>query len=159
MILFWLALVALVFGTLGFLAHAFYFDKKDRIGNLEKEIDSMTRVLARRDQAKTEAEHQVSAAKSRLKTMELQLVQGNEEVMALQARIRQQEFEILQLQNALSEVCITPAQTLDPKNAAPEIGQAEPAEVAGSNAKIPLWKDNLNNILETLGKIEKDVES
>jgi septal ring factor EnvC (AmiA/AmiB activator) len=158
MIFFWLALVALVFGMLGFFANALYFGKKDRVQNLEKEIESMTRVLARRDHAKTEAEQQEAAAKSRAKSLELQLVQGNEEVGALQARIRQQEIQILQLQDALSECRIALDQTVEPKNAEPETGQSEAGAVAGGNEKTPLWKDNLNNILEMLDKIKKDGE-
>jgi chromosome segregation ATPase len=156
MILFWLALVALIFGVLGFFANAFYFNKKDRVQNLEKEIESMTRVLARRDHAKTEAEQQEAAAKSRVKSLELRLAQGNEEVGALRARIRQQEIQILQLQDALSGGCIAVDQTVEAKNAAPETDQAAVGAVARSNETTPLWKNKLSNILEMLDKIEKD---
>jgi septal ring factor EnvC (AmiA/AmiB activator) len=155
MIFFWLVLVALVFGVLGFLMHAFYFNRQERVENLEKEIESMTRVLARRDRAKTEAEQQSAAAASRIKVLELKLTEEKEQRSALEARLRQQEDEIRELRLVASRDLIKAAEIVEQKNERSEMGQPMQAEVAGSGRKTPLWKDNLNNILSMLDKFEK----
>ncbi len=156
MIFFSLALVALVFALLGFLTHAFYFDRKDRIGNLEKEIESLTRMLARRDQAKTEAEQQTAAAKGQIQVLEQRLTQGNEKIRALQTTVQQLGNEIRKLQDAASEIPAAIAQPVELKPAVRGMDTPVTTPITSNGEKIPLWKDNLNNILETLNKIEKE---
>jgi chromosome segregation ATPase len=159
MIFFWLALVALVFGTLGFLAHAFYFDQKERVATLEKEIESMTRVLARRDLAKIEAEQEAAEANGRIGLLELMLTEGSEERSALQARAREYEDEIRKLREAAAENQRSVVPTAEQKSVPLEISAPVQAEAAGSDQKVPLWKDHLTHILNLLDKIERERES
>ena len=60
-------------------------------------------MLARRDQAKTEAEQQTVAAKGRIQVLEQQLAQGNEKIRALQATVQQLGNEIRRLEDAASD--------------------------------------------------------
>jgi TolA-binding protein len=156
MIFFWLALVAMVSGTLGFLAHTFYFGRRERVITLEKEIGSLTRILALHDQARTEAEQRSDAASGRIKSLELKLTEESEKRGALQARVLLQEEEIRELKEVASGDPIRAAEIVEQKSAMPEIKQPIPAEISGSGRKMPLWKDSLNNILSVLDKIEKE---
>lgn len=146
MIFFLLALVALVFALMGFLTHAFYFNRKGRVGNLKKEIENLNRLLALRDQAKADAELQKTVAKNRVQSLESHLQQRNELLTSLQATVQRQANEIRRLA----------AQAMEGKDAVQGADKSEPAAVSGNGEKLPLWKDNLNNILEMLEKIEKE---
>jgi chromosome segregation ATPase len=158
MVFFWLALVALVFGVVGFLAHAFYFDKNGRVGILEKEVESLTRMLARRDQAKSDAEQQASAARGRVQSLVRQLAERSEQISELQTKVQSQESEIQHLQQRASELRMPIVQTEEPRNPAPETEDCRQVLGAEINGHIPLWKDNLNHLLGMLDKIEKEGE-
>jgi chromosome segregation ATPase len=156
MVFFWLALVALVFGLVGFLAHAFYFDKNVRVGTLEKEIESLTRMLARRDQAETDAEQPAVAARNHVQSLVRQLAERSEQISALQTKVQSQESEIRQFQQRASELRMPIAQIEERHNPAQETDECHQVPVAEINGNIPLWKDNLNHILGMLDKIEKE---
>jgi chromosome segregation ATPase len=158
MVFLWLALVAWVFGALGFLAHAYYFDKQERVFNLEREIDSMTRIVALHDQARTEAEARSVAATSRIKSLESKLAEQIEQRNALRARVEECEDELRKLREATSELQVSVTEIVEPKNVLHEGKAPAQAEGEGIDRKIPRWKDKLNSILNTLDKIERERE-
>jgi len=164
MIFFWLALVALIFGLLGFLLHAFYFGKQDLIGRLSTEIEGLKTSLAFRERGNVDSQQEVAQTKGLVQSLEKQLAQRNEQMRALQAMAQRQEDEIRQLQQAASEIRMSIAQAKERLNATPEpvVEKPEPAPVPEpvepKQQKIPLWKDNLNNILDTLNKIERETK-
>ncbi len=164
MIFLWLALVGLIFGLLGFLLHAFYFGKQDLIKRLSTEIEGLKTNLAFRERGSVDARQEVAETKALVQSLEKQLAQRNEQMRALQAMAQRREDEIRQLQQAASEIRTSIVQAEERLNAPPEpvVEKPEPAPVPEpaepKQQKVPLWKDNLNSILDTLNKIERETK-
>jgi chromosome segregation ATPase len=144
-----LALVALVFSLLGFLVHAFYFSKGDLAGSLQEEAQSLKRILAFREKESQEAREESTKFIIQAQLLERQVEQQAEQINALQVKLQEQENEIRQLQRAEPDIPV-PADAME-----------NPVPVAAQESRVqktPLWKDNLNNILGVLDKIEKETE-
>ena len=158
MIFFWLALLALTFGLLGFLLHASYFGRRKSVEeNLNDKIGDMKKALALREIINADAQDDLAHSRMMVKSLERQLEQRNEQLSALQSMTRRQEEEIRLLQQATSEIRLSIARTEESSAVAPEPGVLgpQPAQDAREQ-KMPLWKDNLNNILTMLDKLEKE---
>jgi len=158
MIFFWLALLALTFGVLGFLLHAFYFGRRKSVeANLNDEIQDMKGALALRAKINADIQEDLAHSRNLVKSLERQLEQRNEQMSALQSMARRQEDEIRLLQQATSEIRLSIARTEESGAAAvqePGVSEPQPAQEV-QDQKIPLWKDNLNNILTMLDNLEK----
>jgi len=163
MIFVWLALLAMVFMLLGFLLHAFYFGKRKSLEkSLNGEIQDMNRKLALREKINADAQEDLAHARMLVKSLERQLEQRNEQMNALQNTARRQEEEIRRLQETASEIRKSLAQTEESRTAASaaEYSESVPQPAAGEQERqIPLWKDNLNNILAMLEKLEKETKN
>ncbi len=164
MIFLWLALVALIFGLLGFLLHAFFFGQKELVARLNTEIEGLKTSLAFRERGNSDAQQEVARTKGLIESLEKQLAQRNEQMGALQSMAQRQENEIRRLQQAASEIRIAIDQAEEQRapTPAPLVAEPEPEPASqpkeSKQQKIPLWKDNLNNILDTLNKIERETK-
>jgi hypothetical protein len=181
MIFFWLSLIALLFCLLGFFLHAFYFDKQQLVLNLRREIESVKKVLATEEEETRKAWEEISKTRTVIHSLREQLKQENVWVRASRCLAMRQEKN-LHLPAADDRVRITPAlpateheprreATLffqDQSTCKPDVVTAIPdwnpnstvnPRVRlrdGKGAEIPLWKENLHNILSTLDTLEKE---
>jgi len=150
-----LAILSLVFALLGFLVHAFYFSKQGPVGELERQLEGLKMALSVREKENADDKNEVLKTTTLAGDLERQLEQRNEQVKGIQAIVKKQEEEIRALQEAASEARASIARP-EPR-VEPEVPIAEPVEET-KETKIPLWKDNLNNILGVLDKFEKGVK-
>ena len=173
MIFFWLALIAVTFGLLGFLLHAFYFSRQQRLQALSKDIESLKRILTFREKETQDAKEEISKTRLLVHSLEQQLGQSHDAMQALQQATRRQEEEIRLLQKKNAEAALAAAQVEElqrsiaaKKEAVTEAPPApsyiadvsENGQIDGGKDATPLWKENLNNILGMLDKIEKEVK-
>jgi septal ring factor EnvC (AmiA/AmiB activator) len=181
-IFFWLALIALNFGLLGFLLHAMYFSKQEFTITLGKEIEDLRKKLASREEQLGEVREQISDTRILIHSLKRELKQSNGEMSALQRIARRQEEKIRLLQEkgeTIRAAVAPPRQRQDDfgttrSTAARPSGSEIEASAAilavsqdhegneriaieeGRGVKIPLWKENLDNILDMLDNLEKE---
>ncbi len=159
MTFFLLALVALIFGLLGFLVHAFYFSKRALVESFREEIQYLERTLEIRREENADAQEEMAETRILLQSLKRQLEEKNKQVASLQDRARSQEEKIGLLEREASEIRLSLAGTEERRkeNPAPkpEESASEPVPQT-KERKIPLWKDNLNNILDMLNKIDNE---
>ncbi len=173
MIFFWLALIAVTFGLLGFILHAFYFSRQRRLQALSKAQESLQRILAFREKETQDAKEEISKTRMLVHSLEQQLGQSHDAMQALQQAVKRQEEEIrlLQKKNTEAALAVARAEELQRPIAVKkdEATEAPPApsyladesennQIAGAKDVTPLWKENLNSILGMLDKIEKEVK-
>ncbi len=181
MIFFWLALIALSFGLFGFLLHDFYFSRQQLIRSMRKELDDLNQALASSNKETSAAQKQISKATMLIRSLEQQMEQSNKEISTLKQATRRQEETIRLLQRIGAEIRSTAFQTetrrsdietvrsasrphdslVDGISAISEAnrdsqGRENAKSEEGKGLKIPLWKENLNNILSMLDEIEKE---
>jgi predicted ribosome quality control (RQC) complex YloA/Tae2 family protein len=179
-----LVLLALIFASLGFFVHAFYLGSPDN-GTLSKETHALKEKLEEKQKEVEAARDELLKTGTVARSLEEQIRQRNEEMEAHQQMVARQDREIRQLQedaaalhaalgvgenyNATAVPQSFPALT-DPSQAGPPAGLAplmgtapEQSMSAKSSAgqevvSIPEWKDNLNNILNILNSMEKEID-
>jgi hypothetical protein len=152
MIYFLLGLVALIFALLGFLVHAFYFGTENLTKSLGKENQLLRQKLKDREEENAGAREEIAITRILLQSLERQLEEKREQADSLQNLALQQQDTILLLQNNGSSA-------IHFANGAEraESPKENPMPVYASQAKgqaASLWKDNLDNVLEVLNKIE-----
>ncbi len=173
MIFFWLALIAVIFGMLGFLLHAFYFGRKERLQTLSKENEGLKRILAFREKETQDAREEISKARMLIHSLEQQLGQSNDAMQALRqvAERQEEEIRLLQKKNAAAALAVAGAEDRHSSIAAKKevivevpptpsaiVGESINDQADEGRGMTPLWKENLNNILGMLDKIEKEVK-
>lgn len=151
----WLSLVALIFGLLGFLIHAFYFGRQEPVvdDSLHNLVQSLNRKLAAREKMNAEAQEEIAKTREMVESLKKQLEQRDEQMSALQAMARRQQEELSLLQGTAAQVKTTGA---GPEAPAPPAAQPAAPATEASEQKVPLWKDNLNNILSMLDKLQRE---
>ncbi len=166
MIFFWLGLIALTFGLLGFLLHAFYFNRQKPVEALRKEIDSLNKALALREVETQGAKEEISKTRTLVHSLDRQLEQSNEAMHTLQQVTKRQEEEIRLLQKRGVEIPVTAVRAEERQSAVeaktetagPDIIRTDQRIPAEEAARVPLWKENLNNVLGMLEQMEKEVK-
>ncbi len=177
MIFFWLFLIALTFGLLGFLLHAFYFGKQHLVQNLRREVEDMKKALASGEAESQKAWEEIAKTKILIHSLKHQLQQSNETSCVFQSTAMRQGQGIHRTGEKGADTTAVPAWERresatqlvseqneckpgvladipdDDLNSGP--GLQTPAE-GGKTTEIPLWKRNLHNILSTLDKLEKE---
>ncbi len=130
MIFLLLAAIGLIYGVLGFLLHAFYVSKAGLARRLETKLEASRKEIEHKEREAEEAREQITAADSRIRTLNQQLQDRGKDLEALRRTIQrqQQEIEILR----------------------------QTAVKGNDHQQTPLWKDNLNNLLNMLERIETD---
>ncbi len=178
MIFFWLALIALSFGLFGFLLHDFYFGRQQLIRSMRKELDDLNQALVSSNKETSAAQKGISKATMLIRSLELQMEQSNKEISTLKQATRRQEETIRLLQRTGAETAFQTdtrrcdietvrsasqphASKVDGISAISEAnrdsqGRENAKSEEGKGLKIPLWKENLNNILSMLDEIEKE---
>jgi hypothetical protein len=166
MIFLMLAAVALIFALLGFLLNAFYFGGSQKIS---EELEKLQKAVHHANQGAWDAREETAVARTLVRSLEAQLEKRSSEMHVLEKISRRQEEGITLLQKAVAE--IRAALKERERIRAPEQNAAQPivsvmgavdrAPESGSDGTqdIPLWKNNLNNILSMLEKLEKGSES
>lgn len=182
-----LALLVVIFASLGFLLHAFYFgDAKQR--RLRKELKESEEELERKDRELRQAEEAAQKSDKIIQSLEKQLQQKASELEHLKQLATRQDkaIEMLQkdaeairaamsgsaksvksVQEALSAVApvpvepeITPAVAPAPLPEPEKLPRSEmpPVATLPGRQDAPAWKENLDNILSMLDTMEKEVD-
>jgi len=158
MIFLWLSLVALIFGVLGFLLHAFYFSKQEFVeDSMTHLIQSMNRKLAVRERINADAQEEITKTRMLVKSLEAQLEQREEQRKALQGMAQPHQEDIRLLQKTADEMRRAAPPIDERRTAVPASGVAASIR-AKREPIVPLWKDNLNSILNMLDQLQKDTK-
>jgi len=174
-----LALLALIFSSFGFLLHAFYFgDSRQR--RLTKELHDLQQELEQKDRELLQNEEASQKAVRIIHSLEKQQQQKAVEMDHLKQLAARQDkvIEMLQkdaeeiraavsgsaksvksVQEALSTVAplSQPPIPIREHQQRPRQEMPAPAPVP-DHADAPAWKENLDNILSILDKMEKEVD-
>ena len=168
MIFFLLASIALCFGLLGFLLHAFYFSKAKLAESLVKELESLRGTLAlkqgvmeAKEKEARDAGEEVVRSRAIIQSLSQQLREENGRVDALQRAAQRQDEEISRLHRAAAELrsALIEAHARQSAYEHSETRLYSGEDEHGQSAEdqgVPLWKDNLNNLLNMLEKMEKE---
>jgi septal ring factor EnvC (AmiA/AmiB activator) len=178
-----LVLLALIFALLGFLLHAFYFSGPVDVVLL-KEVKSLEKALAEKQKEFQEGQEEIVKSDTLVRSLEEQIRTRNAEMEVLQRMIARQDEGIRQLQKdavALRaslgsyakspEAEPVPSLVMDesvpsdssvvrePVNASPSLrNRVENAAADAKDGDTPAWRENLNNILNILDSMEKEIE-
>ena len=187
MIYFYLVLFAATFGLLGFLFRTFYFpaaiDPKSR-----QKIESLQKELTERQTELRDARDRIGRTTTNIRSLEQQIKQRDDEMEKLRKVASRQDGEMAALQKEAAtiraelaagkrapdtQVRETPA---PPVRAA--VGAVPVPEAKGAQAKVegdkgeqkqaatttpsgaagPRWRENLDNIVGILDKMEKEIK-
>lgn len=178
-----LVLLVLIFAVLGFLLHAFYFSAPGDVAP-SKEVRNLERALAEKKEELQEAQEQIVKSDTLVRSLEERIRTQNAEMEGLQRMIARQDEGIRQLQKdavalraslgsftKFPEDEPAPSLVLNESVASDSSVVREPVnasapsrkriENAGADAKVgdtPAWRENLNNILNILDSMEKEIE-
>jgi chromosome segregation ATPase len=132
-----------------------YFGKQKLMRHLGQESEGLKKAL-------TVGAQEIATARLLVHSLEQQLAQRNDEMNMLKSMAKQQEKDLRLLQeraeerlNSVGRPLPTPAESKLEESQAP-LGVKQ--EFTGSVQEIPLWRENLDNILSTLDKMEKGTE-
>ena len=180
---FFLVLLALIFAVLGFLLHAFYFSAPGGVAASE-EVKKLEKVLAEKQDRLQEAQEETVKSGTLVRSLEEQIRTRNAEMEGLQRMIARQDEGIRQLQKdavalraslasfarspeeepvpslVLNESVVSESSAVrEPVNAsAPLRKRIEDAAAGAKDGETPAWRENLNNILNILDSMEKEIE-
>jgi chromosome segregation ATPase len=154
-----LALVALSFGLLGFLLNSFYFSKHGLLESLKQEIQHLERMLEIREQENANTQQEVEKTGIPVPLLKRHLEEKRNLVNSFQDRAKRQKDQIRLIEKQFPEISLNLDRTEGRRQENPTFKPEESASETvpqTKEQKIPLWKDNLNNILDMLNKIEKE---
>ena len=173
-----LALLALVFVSLGFLLHAFYFGDS-RYRRSSKEKDDLKKELQLKAEELRQAEEECQKADRTIQSLEKQLQLRASEMDHLKQLASKQDKAIATLQKDAEVIraavsgsakSIKSVQkvlsVVEPVNSAPVEAPPVPAVPVQAHEQprtqettaAPPWKENLDNILSLLDSMEKEVD-
>lgn len=183
MVYLFLVLSAVIFALLGFLLHVFYFSGPRDAVQL-KEIEALKKMLDEKHKEAQEAQEETVKTSTMVHSLEEQIRRRNERMESLQRMVARQDDEIRQLQKeavalqaalgraekplaaatafaydvnepvaGISSVGLEPA-----KEIASEPSRGEKEAAGRKEGAVPPWKDNLNNILNIIDSMEKEID-
>ena len=188
MIYFYLALLATLFGLLGFLVHKFCFS--DGAGNEARpRIEKLEQLLLEKQTEVRLAQEEIAKKSAAVQSLEQQIRQRNEEMEKLRQTAARQDQEIASIQREAAEIraafgTATPLKAVEAPAKAernvpahglkPAPSTADRTRDAVQEAKAgrepenakprvegsppPPWRENLNNIIDILDAMEKEIE-
>jgi len=186
MIYLYLVLLAATFGVLGFLFHAFCFQVNGD-NEAKHKSEALQKELRERQSELKEAREKIVKTTANVRGLEQQVKQRDEETEKLRKTASRQDEAITALQKEAATIraalaaqkkgpdapakvrlpaqaphaaAATPAQ--DPK-VAPKVegdkaGQKPPPSPGTAQSGVPAWKENLENIVDILNAMEKDLK-
>jgi septal ring factor EnvC (AmiA/AmiB activator) len=178
MIYFYLAFLSAVFTLLGFFVHAFCF-ANSAVTVSPEEIESLHKALREKEGEARIAQEEIIKTGALVRSLEQQIEERSVEVGQLQRKGVNQGQQISSLQEkgaaarlAAEKIQAVPKQSTGGKSATtgrrespsmPLLSLLEetpypPVEVAAQKASSPIWRENLNNIIDILDAMEKDVK-
>jgi len=183
MIYLFLVILALNFLLLGFFLCRFYFGKSGGKSSIFTEIKKLQKALAEKDKEAREAQAEISKTIATVQSLEQQISQRNEELEALQIMAKQQDEVIGMLQKVSGEIRLAIAGAASSQNSASNAvslntagdtrgnknsGKVQSVYVTEASKETALrppqkaghhaWRKNLNNILEILDTMEKEMD-
>ncbi len=186
MIYLFLVILALNFLLLGFFLCRFYFGKSGGKSSIFTEIKKLQKALAEKDKEAREAQAEISKTTATVQSLEQQISQRNEELEALQIMANQQDEVIGMLQKVSGEIRLAIAGAASSQNSASNAvslntagdtmgnkdyvqpGKVQSVHVTEASKEMALrlpqkaghhaWRKNLNNILEILDTMEKEMD-
>jgi hypothetical protein len=154
MIYLMLSAIALSFGLLGFLLHAFYFSKSRIVGNLTRELDQLGRILREKETKVQAAREEIAGYHIEIRLIERLLAERNKELNLLHSKALRLEEELRGLRRISGDThfSIVPLDSLRELRPTPSAGVNEE-----KNQDSHLWRKKLNAILHILDAIEQEM--
>jgi len=177
-----LASLAVIFALLGFLLHTFYFSGPADVVLLKEEVKSLERALERKQKEVQEAQEEVVKTDTLAHSLEEQIRTRNDEMEVLRRMAARQDEGIRQLQKDAVALRATLGGFEKPwgSELAGSIGLNESTPIASPREQVNqsetgrnrvegatadakegdmlAWRENLNNILNILDSMEKEID-
>ncbi len=142
-----LASLAAIFLAAGFLIHAFFF-AHTRVHALSGEVEKLQKLLGEKQNEVSEAQEEIAKTSAFVRSMEQRIRRRHQELDGLQQVAARQDKEIAELQRDAEAIRLALA-----ASGSLGLSPAVRPEAVTGRGRGPEWRNNLDQILESLDKI------